>query len=215
MSDEVIEPFAKYLAQVYLGKGYKLGCLPEMKPLALASDISLVRSDGMTVNMVFVIDRETHPDKFFDISQKSVDELGQSCLKYTARVQHVPLPVYIMLVEVRGKEINELDLKRLEPITCKPSSSKVKISTWYLDTEKRNLWTNANWKLGWGNKRLFSSLLISPRKTAEELRAPSVRPHKTPWLTWAMIAILTVGFVVETVFPVSPSADCWLQAFAR
>jgi hypothetical protein len=94
-----METFARYLARQFIAnKEYSQRVVPEAAPLVAAADIVLIRSDGMTVTLMCLIDREADPSKHFTLSRDQVDEIGAKCLKYAGKINNTQMPVVIQIV---------------------------------------------------------------------------------------------------------------------
>src|SRR5688572_119144 len=104
------ETFAAYLAKHYVGrKGFSLGTVPEAAALAEACDIVLTLADGMRLEVVCIVDRETHPEKTFGLSREALDEIGRKCFKYVGNYSGTQMPVSFDVVEVGPEPATEED----------------------------------------------------------------------------------------------------------
>src|SRR5882672_5321214 len=109
-----MDTFARYLARQFIAnKEYSQHVVPEAAPLVAAADIVLMRSDGMTVTLMCLIDREADPSKHFALSRDQVDEIGSKCLKYAGKINSTQMPVVIQIIEVGPSLAASADRERL------------------------------------------------------------------------------------------------------
>lgn len=72
--DTAVETFAAYLAKHYIErKGFRPGTVPEANALSDACDIVLTLFDGMSLQVVCIVDREAHPQKTFAMSRQTLE----------------------------------------------------------------------------------------------------------------------------------------------
>lgn len=97
------ETFAVYLAKHYIGrKGFSAGTVPEAAELAEACDIVLTLMDGMTLKIICIVDRDTHPQKTFGLSQEVMGQIGERCLKYSGEFNGNKMPITLRDYGGRG-----------------------------------------------------------------------------------------------------------------
>lgn len=202
------DTFAVYLAKQYIAKkGFTPGSVPEADALVEASDIVLTLSDGMTFQIVCIIDSEAHPGKQFTLPRDTVDAIGKDCLKYSGTVNSTQLPVTIQIIEAGNQPIGNFDSDRLKGMKRKSLFSKVHIHAWIVDTSSSACWTNAPFKGGLIGRPFIEKVLREPRATEEELQpVEAAMQEKTfPYLTCALLAILAAVFVGEQVYAIGPT----------
>ena len=67
------ETFCLYLAkQLIVNRGFEIGCVPEAEPIRAQSDVVLSFSDGYSLTIAALIDRELNPDKIFTLSPEEL-----------------------------------------------------------------------------------------------------------------------------------------------
>jgi rhomboid protease GluP len=89
---------------------------------------------GMTMQVICIVDRETHPQKTFGLSSEELDRIGQQCLKYADTVSGGQMPVTFQVMEVGAEPVTAEDRQRLETLKSASLISKVIIKAWKLDT---------------------------------------------------------------------------------
>jgi len=203
-----MDTFARYLArQLIANKEYSPKVVPEAAPLAAAADVVLMRSDGMTVTLICLIDREANPSKHFPLSRDQVDEIGTNCLKYTGKVNNAKMPVIIQIIEV-GQSLSDSssDRERMRPYRRKSLRSKVVLHGVLIDTSTRQIWANGPFG-GWAyNRGYMGKLLREPRQAeGSQGRVALALPEKRiPVVTYALLALLTAIFATELVDRIGP-----------
>src|SRR5882724_291401 len=111
------DTFARYLAKQYIAnKGYKLGTAPEAAALAAASDIVLTRADGLSFQIICIVDREARPEANFALTREAVAQIGQRCLGYAGKVNRTQMPVVIQIFEVGQATVDGLQHQRLRAL---------------------------------------------------------------------------------------------------
>ena len=136
--------FAEYLARYYTGrKGFEPVAVPEAAALAQACDIVLTRHDGVSIQMVCIVDREANPRKAFGMAPDALRQIGEKCLKYSGTVSGQKMPVVIHVIEVAAGPATDEERARLAALRRASPFAKVQPMAWRLDTSSRSLWTNA------------------------------------------------------------------------
>lgn len=209
-SGEGSQTFAAYLAKHYIAKkGFIAGTVPEAARLEAASDIVLTRSDGMSFQILCIIDREAHPGKQFPLSRDAVEEIGKQCLKYSGSVSGNRMPVTLQVMEIGGAPITEADRVRLKAFKRKSLFSKVVLFGWIVDTAAASVWSNAPFKGLLAGRKFIERLMQAPRSPEAELQqpAPKALPRtRFPVLTCALLALLAAVFAVEHVYGLGASS---------
>jgi len=203
-----METFACYLArQLIANKEYSPNVVPEAAPLSAAADIVLMRSDGMTVTLMCLVDREANPSKQFPLSRDQVDAIGTNCLKYTGKVNNAKMPVIIQVIEVGASlSTSSFDRDRMRPYRRRSLRSKVVLHGVLIDTTGRQIWANGPFG-GWAYNRGYMGKLLREPRLAEGSQGPGALalPEKhVPIVTYALLALLTAIFAAELKEGVGP-----------
>jgi len=199
--------FAAYLAKYYIGrKGFSAGTVPEAAALAQACDIVLTRSDGVTLQIICIVDREANPQKAFGLSREALQQIGEQCLKYTGKVSGTQMPVTFQIMEIAAGPAAGQDRARLAALRRTSAFAKVQPTSWRLDTAAGAVWTNAPLGGLFMGRRALQKLMREPRLADADLRQPEVAlaRERFPLLTIAMLAVLAAVFVCELVFGIGP-----------
>ncbi|HEY6925293.1 MAG TPA: rhomboid family intramembrane serine protease [Steroidobacteraceae bacterium] len=204
-----METFARYLArQLIANKEYSPKVVPEAAPLVAAADIVLMRSDGMTVTLMCLIDREANPSKQFPLSRDELDQIGTDCLKYTGRVNNAKMPAIIEVVEVGSAlSASSSDRERMRPYRRKSLRSKVVLRGILIDTTTRRIWTNGLFGSWAYNRGYLGKLLREPRQaegSQQNTGALAIPEKRTPIVTYALLALLTAIFAMELKEGIGP-----------
>jgi rhomboid protease GluP len=208
-NDTAGETFATYLAKYYVGSnGFSAGTVPEAAAMADACDIILTLLDGMTLKVICIVDRETHPQKTFGLSREALDRIAQECLKYTGSVGGTKMPVTFQIMEVGPEPLLEEDGRRLEALETESQTSGVTLTAWHLDTASGTVWTSGESEFL--ARRAIERLLREHRPADAGRDAESVQPEVTiegerfPLFAVALLVVLVAVFVCELVYGVQP-----------
>jgi rhomboid protease GluP len=199
------ETFCTYLArQLIAKKGFEVASIPEVQELNAVSDIVLTQSDGFTLTILCMIDRETRPDRVFGLDVDKVRRIGKACMTY-----HAKTTVFIRVMEIGpGAPGQQHRLKQLK----RPSlTSKVIPSGMIVDTASGEVWNSDKTWLSKGAYHDFvESLLTSPREDDAGLTPPviAVARQSFPILTFAILILLAAVFAAEIVYGIGP----WTKA---
>jgi rhomboid protease GluP len=203
------EATASYLAKRMCGdRGFTLGAVDEAKPLADASDIVLTRSDGMSFQIICIVDRQADPARRFGLDVGAVVQAGKACLGYTGKVQRTKIPVAIEIWEVgRGAPTSD-DLQRLTSLKRSlPGRDRVVISSWSVDAVAAKVWSSAPFGGLLAGRRYLERVMREPRKIDGEIfREPAAVSASSgkPWVTCALLAVLALAFLAELLLGVRP-----------
>lgn len=201
------EPFARYLARLHcVDKGYQPGTTREAAALADACDLVLTYSDGMSFLILCILDAERDPRRRFDLDREWVIDIGRACLAFTGSMNGAKLPVGIRIVEIRD-EITEADKQRLEGYHRRPGLKKVAINGFVLSPRSGEVWSTL--LFGWLEERWYRRALTETRRTAADLGAPApalAASKGPPFLTFGILGVLALVFVVELVAGARPGA---------
>ncbi|MBR1217188.1 rhomboid family intramembrane serine protease [Bradyrhizobium sp. U87765 SZCCT0131] len=201
----VADTFCTYLArQLVAKKGYQIAHVPEATGLVLASDVVLTMSDGLTLNIVCLIDRQAHPGREFALSVEDVREIGNGCLHYTGRINGAKMPLSITIVEVGppspGQEQRLRAFKRKWRAKVIPAAIAVDPASGRVWCSHRPLIRSV------GLAGFIERLLSSPREADADLvpRTVETAPKAFPVLTVAILAVLAAIFAAEIKFGLGP-----------
>ncbi len=107
--------------------------MPEARPLFEHCDAIVTRSDGLTLQIVAIVDRETNPARGFSAAKELLESIGKECLRYTGRTAASKLPVFIDIIEVGSAPVTPDTMARLKRLKRRNPFSKVVISAMALD----------------------------------------------------------------------------------
>ena len=200
--------FAAYAARALIArKGYQPGTVPEARALAESCDIVLTRADGLSLSIVGIVDRETHPDRRSGLTKEELKKIGEACLVYSGRAGFRKLPVWITIVEIGAGLAPAEDIERLKSLSSAPFST-VQLCALSLATGTQELWSNAPLR-GRAMTAFFRGLLKKSRIPDNELtpKPPAaMAEHRPLSLTYGLLAGLTAIFIAETVFRIGPDS---------
>lgn len=203
------ESFATYLAKYYIAKrGYKEGTVPEAALLAEACDFIFTYSDGFSLNIYCLIDREAHPAREFPVPQDVVLEIGQQCQQYTGMQGNNKHPVLIEIIEIGPGVATAQNQARLQNINHGSIFAKTQVRTWLVDTETKFIWNSH--PLERLHSRGIRRLLLSPRIPDADLfqPPPAIPTHECfPVVTIALLLLLVLAFIAEQVFSIGIPKD--------
>jgi rhomboid protease GluP len=200
------ETSAAYLVKrVCAGQGYTLGAVPEADKLALASDFILTKADGLSLQIVCVIDRERDPSRRFRLSLDEVVAVGKACVQYSGRVNLTRLPVAIQVWDVGPKVAVRSELSRRLP-----GREKVMVSSWALDSEKGRVTSTVAGNGLLAGRRFLEDVLREPRRSDAELKPQAPRTPVViaapgpPKVTYGLLALMLAVFVAELLCGLRP-----------
>jgi len=201
------DTFCTYMARQLVAKeGYVVGVVAEAAPLAENCDLALMRHDGYSLTLLCLIDRETNPEKTFGLTPEATTDIGKACLHYTGRIHFNKMPVMIMVMEVGPEDPDTR--QRLAPFRPSGIFSKVQISGWAIDPDKKALWNNTLYGRWTPPATFIRKLLTSPREENVVAAAPPAAASNPdrgfPYLTAGIMAVLCAIFVAEIVYGVGP-----------
>jgi rhomboid protease GluP len=202
------QSFAAYLAKQYMAKkGFTSGTVPEANGLVSGSDIVLTRADGMSFQVLCLIDGEAHAGKRFELSRDAVEAIGKQCLKYSGTINRAKMPVVIQIIEVGRTPITGADRDRLKLLKRRSIFSKVVISAWAIDTSTASVWSNVPFNGRLAGRAFIERLLRTPRVSDAELQRPAVAvpQHVFPFITISLLALLVAIFIGELRYGIGPA----------
>jgi rhomboid protease GluP len=194
------ESFAAYLARKLVAEqGFQQGTFPEASALAVASDVVLTYSDGMSAVIVCIVDREKEPSRHFAMDTAALERIGEACLKYSGTVSMTKLPLGLQVIEVGRAPATAEDQQRLGRHRL-GVFHKVHLHAMHVDTGSGTVWANT-WRRAKVSPGYVRKLLSAPRvvEVEEEVAEP---PDRKPVLASALVAALGLGFVAEHLFGV-------------
>jgi rhomboid protease GluP len=200
------QTFCTYLAKQFVAKkGFEIAKVPEVQNLIAASDIVLTHSDGYTFTILCMIDRESHPNKIFDLDVNEVRQIGEGCLKYTGTLNRNRMPVFIRIVEIGPGSIEQQ--QRLKLLKRSSLTSKVLPSAMIVETASGQVWSSEKTWLSRGVYQGFvEKLLAAPREADTNLTSQvvAIAPLSFPILTVAILSVLFAAFAAEIVYGIGP-----------
>lgn len=207
MSDPVQpESFATYLVKYLIAtERYQPGTVPEATALQEGCDLVLTRSDGLSLQILCLVDREADPARQFGVSRDALERIGTDCLKYCGTVNRTKIPVVIRIIEVSGVPAGAADQARLMPYRRFSAVAKVQPTAFVLCPADGSVWSNLPAFRRWFGHGKFEKLLRQPRRSDAELAergAPALQTGGRPLVTFALLALLAVVFLAEQVFRV-------------
>jgi rhomboid protease GluP len=214
MAEQAAEPSVDTTA-VYLAKrmcaerGWSPATVPAAEPLTQACDIVLTKGDGMSFQLLCIVDCEADPARRFGLSRDAVTEIGKQFLSYTGTVHGSKMPVGIQVWEVGPAVGSAEDRRRLKQLSRRfPGGTNVAISAWSIDTASGRVASTLPFNGYFAGRRYLERLMTEPRLADHEIERsePAAVSDRAgvPWVTCALLAILAIGFVAELVFAVRP-----------
>jgi rhomboid protease GluP len=198
------ESFATYLAKQFIvKKGYQLVVVPEAQELVGACDILLTKADGLGFDMICIVDRDSHPDKRFQLDAHAMAAILIACNKYTGTVHNQKMPATIQIFEV-GKGADDADARTRMAVYRRATEYA---KCWIVDPLARSLWSNAAWGGTFAGKGFITRLLNSTRESEAQMQARAtviVGKPGFPYLTYAILGILIAVFGLELLYGVEP-----------
>jgi rhomboid protease GluP len=202
------QTFAAYLARHYIArKGFTAGTVPEAKALADACDLVLTHADGMSIQIVGIVDTEAHPGRTFGMTRDALAGIATKCLKYCGSVNRTKMPAVIQIMEIGPGSASDEDRRRLGALKRPSLFSKAVLTAWKLDTTAKTAWTNAPFN-GFFVRRPLERLMREPRLADADLRQPEVAlaRQRFPLVTIALLAVLAAAFACEHRFAIGESS---------
>ncbi len=196
---------AQYLARHFMAqKGLLPGAPPEASAIVEACDIVLSGTDGLSLKIIAIIDRDAHPGKEFALGRDALEAIGRDCLKYCGKVRRVQMPVVIQVIEVENRAPKDEQKLRLRKLRRSSLFGKVVLSGWIVDGRSSSVWTNLPFNGRLMGRPFIEKLLREPRAEAPPKSSVLARPPVVPILTYALLAILIGVYLCELVFATSP-----------
>ncbi|MEI9983355.1 MAG: rhomboid family intramembrane serine protease [Aliidongia sp.] len=195
--------FAAYLVKYLIVKErYHIGTVPEAGALQAEADIVLSRSDGMSLYITAIVDREANPDRRFSVDRQELEAIGAACAKYCGSVGRTKLPVVVNIIEIAAAPPSDADKARLAVYRKSSYAARFVPQAWVLSTGDRSVWSSAGFagRLQTGRYR---RLLRQPRLTDAELEAsgaPAVQVGGRPVVTFGLLAVFALVFLTEQIF---------------
>jgi rhomboid protease GluP len=129
------ETFCTYLAKQFVSKkGFGVDTVPEAQALVGASDVVLTLHSGVPFTILCLIDRETNPDRMFDLPLSELEAIAADCQQYSVSLSSFSssrMPVVIRVIEIGP--INEEQWAGLEALRSPFFSRKSRISALAVD----------------------------------------------------------------------------------
>ena len=211
------ESFASYLAKNYVAKkGFQIGTVPEAQKLKSNNDIILTRADGLSFEIICIVDAESDPRKRFTLSIGDVETIGKQCTKYAGRVHRTKMPVAIRIFEVSSLPIDSNRPEDMKFYGSHSALTSVIIDTAYIDTISKTVFMNAPFNGLLKGRPFIEKLPKTPRESDASLQkavtAQSAIGQKAmrlrvidSWATYLLLAVFVGVFGAEQYFAVSPA----------
>ena len=201
---------ARYLAKVFVARrGYTEGTVAEAAELLSVCDAVLTKADGVSFQVICLVDAEERPERRFPVTRERLREIAKICqAKYVQPVYGgTKVAVGIEIIEVRRSTLEtslEADVARLAGL--RGASLTAAISTYVIDTAKQTVVGAGGGLIKFGaERRALEKLVREPRASAAELVPPPPLPQLAesgkPLLTYAMLALFTGIFLIEVFLP--------------
>ena len=202
------ETFATYFARYLIGRrGYVTATEPELQPLIDACTYVLVKSDGGTVTVAAIVDREADHDSQFSLGIDEVRAITQSARRYRDARSQKQMPAILDIYEIGPAIIDTTSVTRLEKYRPDGRAKAIVFAS-LLDTSTKTAWTTRRRLGGMAFRRANEKLLRRPRLDAAKLiprQREIVAFPSPPFFTLGLIALLAVVFVLENVLALDSS----------
>ncbi len=200
--------FAAYLVKYLIAKErYHIGTVPEALALQSVADIVLSRTDGLSLYITAIVDRERNPDRRFFIDRQQLDAIGAACAKYCGSVGRTKLPVVVNIIEIAATPPDDADKARLGIYRKASYNARFVPQAWVLSTGDHSVWSSAG-LAGRLQSGRYRRLMRAPRLSDAALEAsgaPAVQPAGRPVVTFALLAVFVLVFLAEQIFQVGES----------
>jgi len=200
------------------GSTWLAAAIPELAPLAPHFDRILVRSDGLTLEAICLLDRLADPARRVDLGLAPLEEAGEACLRYTGTVSGQKMPVVLKVWELTDAAGSDVD--HLRPLRRLALGKKVDVSAWSLQPATGGVWTNASLG-GWlrGRRGLQATLRRVAAGEGPTALAEVGTVTGRPWLTWGLVASIAGLFVLQLVLggfsgPLAPPIEALVASGA-
>ena len=193
------ETFAVYLARTMLADGYEEGLPPASEPIADDADYALLRTDGMTLEMAVIIDREAHPGARFTQSPEAVRAALTRCLAFCGRMNRTQMPASLAIYEIGTAPPEPEQQARLTLLHT--GKRTMPVAGWVIDAAHGTVWCTRPRRM-WFRSRALARMLHEPRADEDTMadRFPSASLEgRRPRATLALLALLAAIFVGEVV----------------
>ncbi len=212
--DTAADPAAVYLARCLIADhGYVPGHVAEAAPLAEVCDLVLTSGNEDGLVIACIVDRDTHPDRRFELPADRLEEIADACRHHAGRFLGLRRMTTVEIWEV-GPSTDadrERDQDRLRDYTFRRRSRHgVQVKAYAVDSATGALFSTA----GDASKRApwLRQVLGEPRRSratlaasVAERRKAAARFHAPPRATLALIAALVAMFVVELAWALHPA----------
>lgn len=201
------ESFASYLGRQYAARqGFAPAKDQEAHAFASPGDVVLTRADASGFTILVIVDRETYPNRRFDLPSNRIEAMGKDCLKYSGTGGHV----FIRIIEISASEVTAQDRGRLSFGSGWPFG-KVHVVTSIVDTTKPYVWASTKRFGGPDQLNFILAAFRALTGRTEAPSAPALPRWRFPFLTCLILALLALVFAGEVVFAVRPPTGA-LQA---
>jgi len=203
----VEETAATYLARCLVAaRGFVPGSFVEARPLAEACDLILTASDGLSVTIACIVDRDARPERRFMLDAAAVDAVARACRGHTGSLYGSRMPVVVEIWEIGRGGPDADDRRRLEALTFRRAAKGgATITSFAVDSATGAVFSTTIAAEQARRQAWVHQCLRGPRRRPEELRATRVATFapRRPVMSFAVLAVLAMVFAVEVVL--SPS----------
>jgi hypothetical protein len=133
--------------------GYVEGLVDEAAPFAAASDIVLIKTDGLTFAVLCIVDAERDDSKQFRMERAETKEVLARCRdRHCGTIAGAKQPARLEIVELRSS-FRASDLKRLKAFSNRFFDTD-SISAFVVNTTETRTITATHWSF-WNGRRGF------------------------------------------------------------
>lgn len=156
---------------------------PELMPLKAYFEMILVRSDGMWFYVLCLKKNDGNSGISPELTLEKLTEIGRNCLKYTGKMNHTKLPVFLEIWEVFNGQFPSGDFSHLKNLRKTAFGSgeeeKVSIRCRAIDFKTGRVWSNyfilTRWLTDLDVKRLIREHNMSDKVLYEEMKKSQIK----------------------------------------
>lgn len=173
--------------------------VPVLEPLLGQVDAVFVRGDGIHFEVVLVVDRTREPSRHFPLDRAAVQEACAPCVAFTGRLHGHPLPVGVLVLEIRAGGDDERP--RLNQLKGSAGVHKVAVRAAAVDTVSGKVTGLPRWPFGDELIRLLRNATaeVAAGRPAALPEPPPPVPQRRPLATLTLLAVLAGMFGAEVV----------------
>ncbi len=179
----------------------QLADIPELVPLLAHFDRILVRLDGYSFTAICIKNRQAGASNALSVSLDELKQIGQTCLKYTGKIQGSKMPVMLQVFEVT--DLSHAEVEHLQSLRCIPGlKQKVGVTAWSLNLSNGTVWTNTRFNGLLAGRRFLEQTLAAVATGANpavERMVPIGTDIRYPVLTYGLVGLMGVIFILQLV----------------